>query len=132
MPLVAVTPAMGPMTFASGSQRLGKLCDLPIGDESETAYQAAVDAHGLACTAPEAYAPGDATFHAGWTLHRAPPNATDVMREVMTVIYYADGTKVGPLDHPNRRFDRDVWLPGCEPGQPAASRKNPVLWQRGA
>jgi hypothetical protein len=46
------------------------------------------------------------------------------------VIYFADGVRVGPLDHPNRRFDRDVWLPGCEPGQPAASPKNPVLWRR--
>jgi hypothetical protein len=128
MPLVPVGPEMGPMTFASGSHRLGKLSDLPISDESEAAFQAAVEAHGLTCTAPEAYAPGDATFHAGWTLHRAPPNRTDRMREVMTVIYFADGTRVGPLDHPNRRFDRDVWLPGCEPGQLAASPKNPRLW----
>ena len=129
MPLVPVTPEMGPMTFASGSQRLGKLSDLPISDASEAAFQAAVDAHGLRCTEPESFAAGDASFHAGWTLHRAPPNRTERMREVMTVIYFADGTRVGPLDHPNRRFDRDVWLPGCEPGQPAASPKNPVLWR---
>jgi hypothetical protein len=132
MPLVPITPAMGPMTFASGSQRLGKLSDLAISDESEAAFQAAVDEHRLPCTAPEAFAPGDATFHAGWTLHRAPPNRTERMREVMTVIYFADGTRVGPIDHPNRRFDRDVWLTGCEPGEPAASPKNPLLWQRGA
>ena len=50
------------------------------------------------------------------------------MREVMTVIYFADGTKVTPLDHPNRRLDRDMWLPGCEVGEPAASRLNPVLY----
>jgi len=87
--------------------------------------------HRLACTAPESFAPGDATFHAGWTLHRAPANRTDRMCEVMTVIYFADGTRVGPLDHPNRRFDRDAWLPGCEPGEPAASPKNPVLWRGG-
>jgi hypothetical protein len=54
------------------------------------------------------------------------------MREVMTIIYYADGTRVGPLDHPNRRFDRDVWLAGCEPGELAAGPKNPVLWRRDA
>jgi len=130
VPLVPITPEMGPMTFASGSHRLGKLSELPIGDESEAVYQAAVVRHGLVCTAPEAYAPGDATFHAGWTLHRAPPNETAQMREVMTVIYFADGARVGPLDHPNRRFDRDAWLPGCEPGMPAASPKNPVLWRR--
>jgi Phytanoyl-CoA dioxygenase (PhyH) len=130
MPLVPITPEMGPMTFASGSQRLGKLSELPISDESEAAYDAAVARHGLVCTAPEAFAPGDATFHAGWTLHRAPPNRTARMREVMTVIYFADGTRVGPLDHPNRRFDRDAWLPGCEPGALAASPRNPVLWRR--
>jgi ectoine hydroxylase-related dioxygenase (phytanoyl-CoA dioxygenase family) len=130
MPLVPVTPEMGPMTFASGSQRLGKLSDLPISDASEAAFQTAVEAHGLACTEPERFAAGDASFHAGWTLHRAPPNRTNRMREVMTVIYFADGARVGPLDHPNRRFDRDVRLPGCEPGQPAASPKNPVLWRR--
>jgi len=130
LPLVPITVEMGPMTFASGSHRLGKLCDLAIGDESEAVYARAVEEHGLACTEPERYAPGDATFHAGWTLHRAPPNLTGRMREVMTVIYFADGTRVGTLDHPNRRFDRDVWLPGCEPGELAASRLNPVLWSR--
>jgi hypothetical protein len=132
MPLVEVTPAMGPMTFASGSQRLAKVCDLAISDESEAAYERAVEAHALPCTESESFAPGDATFHAGWTMHRAPPNRTDHMREVMTVIYYADGTKVGPLDHPNRRFDRDVWLQGCEPGELAAGPRNPVLWRREA
>src|SRR5262245_24938941 len=130
LPLVEVTPAMGPMTFASGSHRLAKLGYLPTGDESEAAFQRAVDEHGLACTSPERFAPGDASFHAGWTLHRAPPNGTDRMREVMTIIYYADGTRVGPLDHPNRRFDRDVWLAGCEPGALAAGPKNPVLWRK--
>ena len=132
LPLVPIAPEMGPMTFASGSHRLGKLCDLAIGDESEAVYARAVVEHGLACTEPEVFAPGDATFHAGWTMHRAPPNHTARMREVMTIIYFADGTRVGPLDHPNRRFDRDVWLAGCEPGDLAAGPKNPVLWRRGA
>jgi hypothetical protein len=130
MPLVPISPAMGPMTFASGSQRLGKLCDLAISDASEAAFSRAVDAHALPCTEPAHFEPGDATFHAGWTMHRAAANRTDRMREVMTIIYFADGTRVGVLDHPNRRFDRDVWLSGCEPGEPAAGPKNPVLWRR--
>jgi hypothetical protein len=66
---------------------------------------------------------------AGFTLHRAPPNRSKRMREVMTLIYFVDGTRVGPLDHPNRRFARDAWLPGCEPGGLAASPRNPLLWQ---
>jgi ectoine hydroxylase-related dioxygenase (phytanoyl-CoA dioxygenase family) len=77
MPLVPVTPEMGPMTFASGPQRLGKLSDLPIGDASEAAP---VEAHGLACNEPFRFAAGDASFHAGWTLHRAPLNRSERMR----------------------------------------------------
>ena len=75
-------------------------------------------------------APGDASFHAGWTLHRAGPNRSDRMREAMTIIYYADGTRVGPLDHPARRFDRDAWLAGCKPGELAAGPLNPVLFAK--
>ena len=75
-----------------------------------------------------AFAVGDASFHSGWTLHSAEPNRSPTLREAMTMIYYADGTNVGPLDHPARRFDRDVWLAGCEPGQLAAGPLNPLLY----
>ena len=131
MPLVAVTPEMGPMRFASGSHRLGSLGDFPIGDVSEAEFGRAVREKGLAVEDHAPFAPGDATFHAGWTLHSAPPNRSPVLREVMTVIYYPDGTRVAPLDHVNRRFDRDVWLTGCEEGELAAGPRNPVLYRRG-
>jgi ectoine hydroxylase-related dioxygenase (phytanoyl-CoA dioxygenase family) len=130
MPLVPVTPEMGPMEFASGSHHLGSLGDFAIGDESQQAFDAEVERRGLTVRGYGRFSPGDASFHAGWTLHRAPVNRSTRMREVMTVIYFADGTRVGALDHPSRRFDRDVWLPGCEPGEPAASRLNPVLYRR--
>ena len=129
LPLVPVSADMGPMTFASGSHRLGSLGDFPIGDASHAEFERVVEERGLARRSDGAFAVGDASFHAGWTLHSAPPNDTDRMREVMTVIYFADGTRVGPLDHPNRTFDRDTWLPGCEPGTLAASRLNPVLFE---
>lgn len=128
LPLVDVSPEMGPMTFASGSHRFGSLGDFPIGDASQAEFDRIVAERGLARQTDGAYGVGDASFHAGWTLHCAPENTTTQMREVMTVIYFADGTRVGPLDHPNRRLDRDVWLPGCEPGEIAASALNPVLY----
>ena len=71
---------------------------------------------------------GDATFHAGWTLHRAGPNPTELMRPVMTVIYFADGARVSEPDSAYQRFDLSVWLPGCEVGDLAASPINPLLW----
>jgi hypothetical protein len=46
----------------------------------------------------------------------------------MTIIYFEDGAKLTPLDHPNLRLDRAFWLPGCEPGDAAATPLNPVLW----
>jgi ectoine hydroxylase-related dioxygenase (phytanoyl-CoA dioxygenase family) len=128
MPLVRVTEDMGPMTFASGSQRLGSLGDFAIGDESQAEFECLVAEKQLSRSSCGALSPGDASFHAGWTLHSAPGNSSATMREAMTVIYFADGTRVGPLDHPNRRFDRDVWLRGCEPGEPAAGPWNPVLY----
>ncbi len=127
MPLVPVTRTMGLMTFASGSQRRGSLGDFAIGDESQRAFERVVTEADFPRAETPELAPGDASFHAGWTLHCAGENGTDRMREAMTIIYFADGTRVGPLDHPNRRFDRDVWLAGCEPGELAAGPLNPVL-----
>ncbi len=128
MPLVEVTPEMGPMEFASGSHALGSVGDYAISEESEAKISEIVDEKGFERIGYGPFRAGDATFHAGWTLHRAPANRSGRMREVMTIIYFADGTRVGPLDHPNRRFDRDVWLPGCEPGDLAASERNPLLY----
>jgi len=132
MPLVPVRPDMGLMTFASGSHARGSQGDFAIGDESQREFDRLIDAEGWPRAGSNGLDVGDASFHAGWTLHSAGPNQTDRMREVMTIIYFAEGTRVGPLDHPNRRFDRDVWLRGCEPGEPAAGPWNPVLYASGS
>jgi ectoine hydroxylase-related dioxygenase (phytanoyl-CoA dioxygenase family) len=128
MPLVPATRDMGVMTFASGSQKLGHLGNFEIGDESQAEFDRLIAERGLACAEGHDFAPGDASFHSGWTLHSAPPNHSASLREVMTIIYYADGTRVAPIDPPHRRFDRDAWLAGCEPGEAAAGKGNPVLY----
>lgn len=76
---------------------------------------------------PASLALGDASFHGGWTLHRALANGTDRMRAVMTVIWYADGERV--IDRPGMHAAGDLerWLPGCAPGDLAASPLNPVV-----
>jgi ectoine hydroxylase-related dioxygenase (phytanoyl-CoA dioxygenase family) len=127
MPLVDATAEMGLVRFALGSHRLGALGDLPIGDESQRVLQALIEREGLTCTDHQHFAPGDASFHSGWTLHSAGPNRSERMREVMTVIYFADGTRVGALDHPARRNDCDAWLGGIAPGELAAGPLNPLL-----
>jgi len=128
MPLTAASREMGLMSFASGSHLCGSLGDFAIGDESQAAFEQVIREKDLSRFESPAMEPGDASFHAGWTLHSAAANRTDRMREAMTIIYFADGTRVGPLDHPNRQFDRDVWLRGCEPGDLAAGPLNPVLY----
>ena len=132
MPLVDLDADTGIMHFARGSHADGALTDLPIGRASQDELSRLVAERGFAVDGPAAMRAGDATFHAGWTLHGAPPNATDRTREVMTVIYYADGTRVGGSDHPTRAFDLAAWLPGCREGDVAASALNPLLWSASA
>ena len=49
------------------------------------------------------------------------------MREVMTIIYFADGLEVGEPANGAQRRDLNTWLPGVRPGERAASILNPLL-----
>ncbi len=130
MPLVDVSLDMGALTFASGTHIDGFMGHIKISDESEAVFESHVKEKGFPI-AQQAMKAGDATFHSGWTLHCAPGNASDTMREVMTIIYFADGIKVLEPDNQNRVDDLNTWLPGAKPGEPAASPLNPVLYKVG-
>ena len=65
---------------------------------------------------------GDASFHSGWTVHKALGNTADRMREVMTVIWFADGLPVLEPANSAQANDLASWLPGLAPGDLAASR----------
>jgi ectoine hydroxylase-related dioxygenase (phytanoyl-CoA dioxygenase family) len=129
MPLVDVTYEMGTMHFASGSHKNGYLGDLPISDKSEAQFEQFIKERGYRKVSGVAMAAGDATFHYGWTLHGAPGNSSDRTREVMTIIWYPEGTRVAPLDNASRQRDRDRWLPGLEPDDLAASELNPLVYK---
>jgi ectoine hydroxylase-related dioxygenase (phytanoyl-CoA dioxygenase family) len=128
MPLVDVPADVGTMIFASGSHRLGDLAGPVISDESHAVFSAAVQDLRLEELTHGSLAAGDATFHAGWTLHRAPPNPTAAARPVMTIIYFADGARVTEPTDDFQRFDLALWLKGLQPGDLAASDRNPLLW----
>jgi ectoine hydroxylase-related dioxygenase (phytanoyl-CoA dioxygenase family) len=130
MPLVDADPQMGTMEFASGSHTDGYLKPVGISDESEDYFDRMVAERGLTINGNDGMTAGDATFHSGWTLHRAPGNNTDRCREVMTVIYYADGTRLLEPDNQNRANDLARWHPGQNPGDAAASPLNPLLYSR--
>ncbi len=46
----------------------------------------------------------------------------------MTVIYFPDGMRVGAPENRRQASDLARWLPGCGPGDLAASELNPVLY----
>ena len=127
MTLADIDADMGTLQFASGSHVDGYLGDIPISDESETQLRAFVESRGFRIQQADSMGAGSVTFHSGWTLHSAPPNTSDQMRPAMTVIYFADGTRVSPLDNKSRIADRDHWLPGTEPGDLAATHQNPAI-----
>lgn len=128
MPLIDVIPEMGTMVFASGSQDTGYIGDLPISDKSEEVFKQFVKERGYQLDPTPAMSAGDATFHGGWTLHCAPGNKTGMTREVMTIIYVADGSHAIKPDNKNRANDLADWMPGLKPGDLVASPLNPMVY----
>ncbi len=127
MPLIDITVEMGMLTFASGSHKGGMLENLPISDQSDELLNNYVKKSGFPVTRAVSMKAGDATWHTGWVLHSAPGNQSSLTREVMTIIYFADGAKVTTPKSSEQENDRQRWLCGIEPGQLAASRLNPIL-----
>ncbi len=128
MPLIDITEEMGMLTFASGSHRAGFVENIAISDESEKKLEQYIKEKGFAITRPSSMKAGDATWHYGWTLHSAPGNASkEVTREVMTIIYFADGAYVTEPKNKHQEADRQRWLQGLEPGSKAASALNPLV-----
>jgi ectoine hydroxylase-related dioxygenase (phytanoyl-CoA dioxygenase family) len=128
MPLVDVPSDVGSVVFVSGSHQSGDLGGAAIGDDSQHHFDRLIAERKFTT---QSYAPmraGDATFHSGWTLHGAPANETSTMRCVMTIIYYADDTRVGALDNPMRENDARQWLGSRRTGDVADGPLNPLLW----
>jgi ectoine hydroxylase-related dioxygenase (phytanoyl-CoA dioxygenase family) len=128
MPLVDVPAEIGTMTFASGSHVLPDLRGPQISDASEALFADELRARGLPLETHGPLAAGDATFHTGWVVHSAPPNPTDRMRPVMTVIYIDAAARVADEITEGQVLDHEVWLGGLPPGSPLDDVRNPVLW----
>ncbi len=129
MPLQAVPANMGPLAFAKGSHNLdeGPGRDLAISDESEEVLAEMLKD----CEVDNApFDLGEASFHGGWTYHRADPNETDNTRGAFTIIYMDKDMRLKEPEHPNQMFDMSVWTPGLKAGDLAASAINPILYER--
>ncbi|ANE45257.1 phytanoyl-CoA dioxygenase [Paenibacillus swuensis] len=129
MPLVDIPEEVGSMTFVSGSHHRGYISKLEISDQSHQTLKQYIEGENLPQVCYGAMTAGDATFHAGWTLHSAPGNPTPNTREVMTVIYVKDGTKVIEPDTNARKGDLRTWMPGLQPGDEVNSVLNPLIYK---
>lgn len=128
IPLQETSPEMGPLAFARGSHQFSFGRDLPISDESETALQAALAERNFPLV-QEPFALGDASYHLGWTFHRAAPNESATPRRVMTIIYIdADMPVAEPVNDPQRN-DWETWLGRTPVGQVPDTELNPVLYR---
>lgn len=127
MPIVDLDEEMGVIRFASGSHLGGRIENIEISDESEKTYGRYVEENGFPVAGPSRMNAGDATFHLGWTIHSAAANHSEKMREVMTVIYFADGARITEPQSEYQMADLEAWFPGQRPGEVAASPLNPIL-----
>jgi ectoine hydroxylase-related dioxygenase (phytanoyl-CoA dioxygenase family) len=127
VPLQAVPAELGPLAFAVGSQQMLSGRHLEISDESERHIGMTLK------DCPTVETPfdlGEVSFHSGWTFHRAGANQTQYIRHVMTVIYFDGDATVTEPRNDFQKNDLAEWLPGCVPGEPAASPINPLLFNR--
>ena len=127
MPLVEITADVGSMHFVTGSHKAGNVGAGSISDASNQKIEEWIEKNSLRQETYGPMYPGDATFHAGWTLHSAGPNLTPNGRPVMTVIFVADGTKITEPT-PMQEFDLKLWLGGKQPGDYVGSSMNPLLY----
>lgn len=127
MPLVDIKVEMGMLTFASGSHKKEFVFKNEISDASEKEVSNYVKENNFPVTRAVSMQAGDATFHYGHTIHSAPGNDSNTMREVMTIIYFADGAKVTEPSNKWQANDRKTWLMDWPVGEKAASELNPLL-----
>ncbi|WP_295675065.1 phytanoyl-CoA dioxygenase family protein [uncultured Mucilaginibacter sp.] len=127
MPLVDIDVDMGMLTFASGSYKNGSIFNYEISDESDDAFDNYVKEHHFAISRAKTMDAGDATWHRGFTIHHANGNNSNKMREVMTIIYVADGARITPHKNNWQKNDHQRWLMGKPIGGLIDSELNPLL-----
>jgi len=127
MPLTDISIEMGMIGYASGSHKGGILGDARGFDESDLRYRKHIKEQRWAVSRAAGMRAGDASWHYGATIHCTLANDSDRVREVMTVIYMADGARVTDPKNKWQVSDRENWLMDLPAGRLAASALNPLL-----
>lgn len=129
IPLQATPLGMGPLEFSAKSQRLLEGRHLKISDDSEHTIQQKLRLNDFAQVI-EPFDLGEVSFHSGWVFHRAGPNKTAKMREVMTMIYMDKDMKLAAPTNDNQQNDWQTWCPGAVIGSIINTPINPVLYEK--
>lgn len=127
MPLVDIDIDMGMLTFASRSHNDGLIFDTEISDESEKVYKRYITEKSYIITRAVEMKAGDATWHYGFTIQQAPANNSTVRREVMTIIYMADGARVTQPRNKWQEADLKTWMMDIPVGSVADTILNPKV-----
>ncbi|MEK7723567.1 MAG: phytanoyl-CoA dioxygenase family protein [Acidobacteriota bacterium] len=130
MPLVDISAEMGTMKFADKSHQNGLIENISISDESDQVFVKYIAENNLVIFQPKMMKAGDATFHFGHTIHCAGANSSEITREVMTIIYFADGAKITKPINKLQEIDHRVWLDSISVGELANGKLNPIINER--
>lgn len=96
-------------------------------DESERFFTNYIKDSGFDISADE-FKLGDISIHSGWTVHHAGPSQTAQTREVTTIIYMAEDTRLLRSPTKTQLVDRDAFTPEVQPGELANTSLNPILY----
>lgn len=126
IPLQATPLEMGPLEFSAKSHQLVEGRNLKISDDSEQLIHQKLRINDFEHVV-EPYELGEVSFHSGWIFHRAGPNNTQQMRQVMTMIYMDKNMRLKAPENDNQQNDWDTWCPGAVVGKVVDTPLNPVL-----
>ncbi len=125
MPLVDCSLEMGPLRFVRGSHKYGNLEGRSISNESARFFENFIENERLEIVQVPDITAGSCSIHLGWTIHGAPANSSNKMREVMTANYFPDGARITDM---SRSPDGLRFVGGYLPGQLANGPMNPIIY----
>jgi ectoine hydroxylase-related dioxygenase (phytanoyl-CoA dioxygenase family) len=133
---VSLTPLpadVGGLQFVDGSHRLGPLvgADLEIGPPG-CGDAATIGGRNHSITDYGAFEAGDATLHAGYTLHGSRSNPSADTRYSVAMVYVPDGARVAEPTDELQEQAIALHAPGRRAGDPIDTAANPILWPRAA